>query len=122
MKFLLSNREDDSAKDIDYIRGDVTFLLNIFEKIYQLNLKLQGPNFNLIEAKAAVLTFAKKLEVIKTNTGRRERNQFSNMQSTALAQHFSDIDFQVYCSHIDSLRKDFESRFKYRVFHNFFMF
>ena len=34
------------------------------------------------------------------------------MQSTALAQHFSDIDLQVYCLHLDSLRKDFKSRFK----------
>ena len=38
----------------------------------QLNLKLQGPNFNLIEAKAALLTFAKKLEMFKQNIGRRE--------------------------------------------------
>ena len=34
------------------------------------------------------------------------------MQYTALAQYFSDIDLQVYCSHLDSLNKYFESRFK----------
>ena len=78
----------------------------------QINLKLQGPNFNLIEAKTAVFTFVKKLEVFKQNTERREYNQFVNMQSTALTQHLSDIDHQVYCSHLDSLRKDFESRFE----------
>ena len=100
------------AKDIDYIRGDVAYLSDIFEKMNQLNLKLPGPNFNLIEAKAAVLAFVKKLEVFKQNIGRRECSQFPNMHFTALAQHFSDIDLQVYCSHLDSSRKDFESRFK----------
>ena len=34
------------------------------------------------------------------------------MQFIALAQHFSDIDLQVYCSHLDSVREDCESRFK----------
>ena len=78
----------------------------------QINLKLQGPNLYLIEAKAAMLTFVKKPEVFKQNIERREYNQFPNSQSKALAQHFSDIDHQVYCSHLDSPRKDFESRFK----------
>ena len=40
MQFLLSNREDDLAKDIDYIRSDVAYLSAIFEKMNQLNLKL----------------------------------------------------------------------------------
>ena len=70
MKCLLSNHEHDLAKDIDYIRGDVAYLSDIFEKMNQLNLKLQGPNYNLIEAKAAVLTFVKKLEVFKHRTNR----------------------------------------------------
>ena len=63
VEFLLSNHEDDLAKDIDYIRGDVAYLSDIFEKLNQLNLKLQGSNFNLIAAKSAVLTFMKKVEV-----------------------------------------------------------
>ena len=91
VKFLLSNHEDDLAKDIDYIRGDVGYLSDIFEKMNQLNLKLQGPNFNLNEAKPAVLTFVKKLEVFKQNIGQREYSQFPNMQFTALAQHLSRI-------------------------------
>ena len=53
-KCLLSNHEDDLAKDIDYIRDDVAYLSDIFEKMNQLNLKLPGPNFNLIEVKASV--------------------------------------------------------------------
>ena len=112
VKFLLSNHEDDLAIDIDYIIGDVGYSSDIFEKMNQLNLKLQGPNFNLTEANPAVLTFVKKLEVFKQNIGRREYSPFPNMQSTALAQYYSGNDLQVYGSHLDSLRKDFESRFK----------
>ena len=44
------------------------------------------------------------------------------MQSTALAQHFSDIDHHVYRSRLDSLRKDFESRFKDLVEFFFFFY
>ena len=60
-----------------------------------LNLKLQGPNFNLIKAKSAILTSMKKLKLFKQNIGQREYSRFSNIQLTALAQHFSDIDLQV---------------------------
>ena len=112
VQVLLSNRKDYLAKDNDYIRGDVAYLSDIFEKTNQLNLKLQGPKFDLIEAKSAVLTFMKKLEVFIQNIGRREHSQFPNTQSTTLAQHISDIYYQVYCSHLDLLRKDFESKFK----------
>ena len=88
VKFLLSNREDDLAKDIDYTRGDVTYLSDIFEKMNQINPKLQGPNFNLIEAKAAVLTFVKKLEEFKQNTGRRKYIQENTINfQTCSPQH-----------------------------------
>ena len=69
VKCLLSNHEDDLAKDSDYI-SDVAYFSDIFEKINQLNLKLQRPNYNLIEAKAAVLTFVKKQELFKRRTKR----------------------------------------------------
>ena len=75
LKCLLSNHQDDLAKDIDYIRGAVAYLSDVFEKMNQLILKLQGPNFNLVKARAAVLTFVKKLEVFKQNRGRRECSQ-----------------------------------------------
>ena len=112
VKFLLSSHEDDLSKDIDYFRDDVAYLSDIFEKMNQLNLKLRGPNFNLIEATAAVLTFVKKLEVFKQNTGRREYSQLLNMQFTALAQHFSDIDPSSLLLTFRLAKKDFESRFK----------
>ena len=72
VQFLLSNHEGDVAKYIDHIRGDVAYLSDILEKLNQLNLKLQGSNFNLIEAKSAVLSFMKKLELFKQNIERRE--------------------------------------------------
>ena len=80
VEFLLSNHEDDLAKDIDYIRGDVAYLSDIFEKLNQLNLKLQGSNFNLIAAKSAVLIdIYQKLEVFKQNIGRREYRKSSSI-------------------------------------------
>nr|XP_047145121.1 protein ZBED8-like [Hydra vulgaris] len=94
--FILSVCENDLTNDIEK----------------KLNLKLRDPNFNLIEAKSAVLIFMKKLVVIKQNIGRGEYNHFLNMESRAMAQHFSDSELHIYCIHLDTLKKGFECRFK----------
>ncbi|KFD52883.1 hypothetical protein M513_06193 [Trichuris suis] len=64
-------------------KADIFYLADMFEKFNSLNKALQGRDNNLMNSKAAVVSFLKKLEVYWHNIGRHEFLQFPNLKTIA---------------------------------------
>lgn len=110
IEFLRSHQEEELATKINFLRGDVAYLADIYDKINSLNLQLQGNNFTLIQAKNAVNSFMSKTKLYKQNLGRKEFCQFPSMRT--ISHIFTDDDLRTYCAHLQQLYDDFQKRFK----------
>ena len=58
----------------------MAYLSDIFDKLNEVNPKLQGKQVNLIKAKSVVMGFINKLTLFKQNMSRRELYHFSKLQ------------------------------------------
>lgn len=99
------------CNELKLLRNDVAYLSDIFEKINENLLKLQGDNISLIKAKGIVLSFIKKLKLYKNNLCRREYHHFPYLQQLK-EDMLKDSDLETYCSHIDALIEEMTIRFK----------
>ncbi|KFD50507.1 hypothetical protein M513_08575 [Trichuris suis] len=91
-------------------KADIFYLADMFEKFNSLNKALQGRDNNLMNSKAAVVSFLKKLEVYWHNIGRHEFLQFPNLKT--IAEEVNDDDLLVYVNHLKQIQKDMEERFR----------
>ncbi|KFD68217.1 hypothetical protein M514_19699 [Trichuris suis] len=89
-------------------KADIFYLADMFEKFNSLNKALQGRDNNLMNSKAAVVSFLKKLEVYWHNIGRHEFLQFPNLKT--IAEEVNDDDLLVYVNHLKQIQKDMEER------------
>ncbi|XP_077284199.1 protein FAM200A-like [Arctopsyche grandis] len=97
--------------ELKLIRNYVAYLSDIFGKINENLLKLQGSNISRIKAKGIILSFINKLKLFKNNLRRREFHQFPSLQQLK-EDMLKDSDLETYCSHIDALIEDMIMRFK----------
>ena len=110
IEFLRSHQEEELGTKINFIRGDVAYLADIYDKINSLNFQLQGCNFTLIQTKNAVNIFISKTKPYKQNLGRKECCQFPSMRT--IPHIFTDDGLRTYCAHLLQLYDDFQKRFK----------
>ena len=95
-------------------RVDVAYLADIFTKLNEINIKLQGNNINLIKSKGIINSFIGKLPFYKDSLARKDFRQFPSLQ---VIQNNDKIliletDIECYCSHLETLKEDFIKRFK----------
>ncbi|XP_068229546.1 SCAN domain-containing protein 3-like [Palaemon carinicauda] len=97
-------------------RADVAYLSDIFNKLNEVNIKLQGTKMCLIKAKGIIMAFISKLDFYKSCLLRLDLNQFPS--SKALKENqtddscLSDTDLDCYSSHLQALKEDMTIRFK----------
>ena len=53
------------SSDLESRRADVAYLSDIFKKLNEVNIKLQGTNMCLIKAKGIIMAFISKLDFYK---------------------------------------------------------
>ena len=76
---FLQKVDDNLSIELSNRRVDLVYL-DIFDKLNEVNLKLQGKQVNLIKAKSVVMGFINKLTLFKQNMGRRELCHFPELQ------------------------------------------
>ena len=64
------------SSDLESRRADVAYLSDIFKKLNEVNIKLQGTNMCLIKAKGIIMAFISKLDFYKNCLLRLDLNQF----------------------------------------------
>ncbi|KAL4135435.1 hypothetical protein QTP88_007044 [Uroleucon formosanum] len=92
---------------------EIGYLTDIFEKMNEVNLKLQGNKMNFIKAKGIISSFIFKLDLYRTNINRQELIQFPNLKSCSDANGLIPEDkILIFTDHILQLKKDMKSRFQ----------
>lgn len=107
---FLNSCDENMCKKLRNERVDIAYLSNIFEKLNEVNIKLQGSNMNLIKAKGIINAFISKLSIFKERLSRKDFTQFTSLK--LIEDLILDTDIDCYCSHLQKLKEDFEVRFQ----------
>lgn len=105
---FFKNKDDSLRKNLMKFKSDIAYLTDLYNKLNETNLQLQGDELNLIKTKAVISAFVSKLLLYKRNLGRGEFYQFPNL---SLVEKRDD-DVLIYCQHLEALHNDFNTRFK----------
>ena len=104
------------SSDLESRRADVAYLSDIFKKLNEVNIKLQGTNMCLIKAKGIIMAFISKLDFYKNCLLRLDLNQFPSLKAVQENQTddscLSDTNLDCYSSHLQALKEDLLIRFK----------
>jgi zinc finger BED domain-containing protein 5/7/8/9 len=80
---------------------EIGYLTDIFEKMNEVNLKLQGNKMNFIKPKGIISSFIFKLDLYRTNINRQELIQFPNLKSCSDANGLiSECKILIFTDHI----------------------
>uniref|UniRef100_A0ABM5G983 Zinc finger MYM-type protein 6-like n=1 Tax=Pogona vitticeps TaxID=103695 RepID=A0ABM5G983_9SAUR len=89
-------------------RLDVAYLNDVFDKLNEVNIKLQGDKINFIKAKGVICSFISKLDLLASNMSRQELHQFPSL---ANEHQLQAEDLDIFCCHLKQLKEDMETRF-----------
>uniref|UniRef100_A0A8C6YAI7 SCAN domain-containing protein 3 n=1 Tax=Naja naja TaxID=35670 RepID=A0A8C6YAI7_NAJNA len=89
-------------------RLDVAYLADVFDKLNEVNIKLQGDKINFLKAKGVICSFISKLDLLASNMGRQELYQFPSL---GIERQLQAEDLDVFCCHLKQLKEDMETRF-----------
>ena len=114
--FKFNLLDEKVSLDLESRRADVAYLSDIFKKLNEVNMKLQGTNMCLIKAKGIITTFIGKLDFYKNCLLRLGLNQFPSLKAVQENQTddscLSDSDLDCYSSHLQALKENLLIRFK----------
>jgi hypothetical protein len=95
---------------------ELAYLTDIFEKLNEVNIRLQGNKMNLIKAKGIILSFIAKFDIHKVNIGRKELIQFPTLKKCSVSDNetpeLPEDKILIFTGHLDQLTTDMESRFE----------
>ena len=103
---FLPEVDDNLSIELSNRRVDLAYLSDIFDKLNEVNLKLQGKQVNLIKAKSVVMGFINKLTLFKQNMDRRELYHFPKLQEMLEKNELKDENVWIYCSHLGCMTEE----------------
>ncbi|XP_042898405.1 protein FAM200C-like [Parasteatoda tepidariorum] len=101
------------SESLKQFKFETSYLTDIFEKMYEINVKLQGNKVNIIRTKEIMCSFIAKFDIYKSNIGRKELMQFPTPRKCLMADiEILENKIIIFTDHLDLLKTDMESRFK----------
>nr|CAD7430141.1 unnamed protein product [Timema monikensis] len=95
---------------------ELAYLTDIFEKMNEVNIRLQGNKMNLIKAKGIISSFIAKFDIHKVNIGRKELIQFPTLKKCSVSANgtpeLPEDKILIFTDHLDQLKTDMELRFE----------
>lgn len=91
---------------------ELAYLTDIFEKMNEVNKKLQGNKMNLIKAKGIISSFIAKFDILKFNIGRKEPIQFPTLEECLMSvtPELPEDKILIFIDHLDQLKTDMLTR------------
>nr|XP_020653392.1 SCAN domain-containing protein 3-like [Pogona vitticeps]XP_020653393.1 SCAN domain-containing protein 3-like [Pogona vitticeps] len=105
---FLESIEPSLSSSLKLRRLDIAYLADVFDKLNEVNVKLQGDKINFIKAKGVICSFLSKLDLLASNMSRQELYHFPSLGNERQLQA-DDVD--VFCCHLKQLKEDIETRF-----------
>ena len=108
---FLKETDDNLSIEFSDRHVDLAYLSDIFDKLNEINLKLQEKESNLLKAKSVVLGFISKLTLFKQHMD-CELCHFPKLQEMLEKNELKDENVKIYCSHLGQMKKNMSTRFK----------
>ena len=86
---------------------DIAYLTDFFDKINEVQTKLQGTEVTLVESKSLISSFLAKLLLFAQNLARKELCNFPRLRGLELA----DEDNMCFCNHLKEVHSNMKERF-----------
>lgn len=109
---FLESTDSSLSTSVKERRMDSAYLSDIFDKLNEINTKLQGQKINFIKSKGIICAFIDKLGLFKSNMCRKDLFQFPGLQVLWKESKPSPDDLKIYSSHLEQLKEDMETRFQ----------
>jgi hypothetical protein len=87
---------EETNATLTFIKHYIAYLSDLFDKLYEMNLQLQGNEVNLVKTKSVISTFVSKLAMFTRNIGRRELYQFPNLSELEKKGGIQDDNLHVF--------------------------
>ncbi len=110
LQFLESEKEFSLCHQVREVKNHVVYLADIFTKLNDVNLHLQGRVMTLIECKKVVCLFIDKLKLFKRNVIQNELHQFPGLST--IENELTEDDLDIFSNHLTTLQQDMENRFE----------
>jgi hypothetical protein len=95
---------------------ELAYLKDIFVKMNEVNIRLQGNKMNFNKAKGIISLFIAKFDIIKVNIGRKELIQFPTLEKCSVSDNetpeLPEDKILIFTDLFDPLKTDMESRFE----------
>lgn len=93
--------------------GKLSYLVDIFEKLNDLNLSLQGENSTIITAASKIQAFKNKLSLWQTELNKNNLDMFPCFNDFINENNIDIYTFKnIISNHIEKLKKNFSRRFE----------
>ncbi|XP_071771056.1 zinc finger BED domain-containing protein 5-like [Centroberyx gerrardi] len=91
-------------------RCDIMYLVDFFEKMNEVTLKLQGNGVTLVQCKAVIHSLTSRLDLYRQGIGRRQFGHFP--QLTKVSEALTDDRLLIYTDPLRMVKADMEIRFR----------
>lgn len=113
---FLDSRDPVLSVNMKQRKLELAYLTDIFEKMNEVNISLQGNKMNLIKAKGIISSFIAKFDIYKANIGRKELINFPALKRFSVSDNktpeLTQDKILVFTDHLEQLKTDMLSRFE----------
>uniref|UniRef100_A0A8C6KAH0 DUF4371 domain-containing protein n=1 Tax=Nothobranchius furzeri TaxID=105023 RepID=A0A8C6KAH0_NOTFU len=105
---FLGTKDVDLRNNLFSSQCDIFYLADLFEKMNEVTLKLQGNGVTLVHSNTTLCSFLVKMDLHRETVGRRQFNHFPHLVSSKL----TDEELLCDTEHLRVIKADMELRFR----------
>ncbi|XP_064116945.1 zinc finger BED domain-containing protein 5-like [Macrobrachium nipponense] len=110
---FLTSTDPDLSHQLQKCKNHLYYLADLFSHLNDVQMRLQGRDVTIIQARTILLGFQIKLGLFKSSLARRNFQYCPNLQELETGgETLSDDDLTIYMTHLEKLYEDFNSRFE----------
>ena len=106
---FLREHDQNLFESVLRIKNDIAYLTDFFEKMNEVQTKLQGADQTLVKAKGIISAFLSKLSLFNAQLLRGDFHSFARLSGCS---NVDDDAIRAYTEHIEKVRLDMLERFK----------
>ncbi|XP_070408073.1 zinc finger BED domain-containing protein 5-like [Nothobranchius furzeri] len=107
---FLGTKDVDLRNNLFSSQCDIFYLADLFEKMNEVTLKLQGNGVTLVHSKTTICSFLVKMDLYRETVGRRQFNHFPRLAT--VSSKLTDEELLCYTEHLRMIKADMELRFR----------
>ncbi|XP_066938665.1 zinc finger BED domain-containing protein 5-like [Macrobrachium rosenbergii] len=109
---FLTSTDPNLCHQLQKCKNHLYYLADLFSHLNDVQMRLQGRDVTIIQARTILLGFQIKLGLFKSSLARRDFQYYPNLQELEKGDEtLSDDNLTIYMTHLEKLYEDFNNRF-----------